>query len=284
MNTSSGGNLNDDKEVRSRDAHRIEHPNLHQPQIHWTQSFCSGWCRGTFAGAQAQSEAACSRTKAEKQQIVGDGSAEDSQQEQRAKLYNEHMAEIARREMLSSEQFDKAILTLSSAGLGASLTFLADVVSFKEATWIWALYLSWIAFVVAIASTMSSFLSSSKALDYQKGIAKEYYLDDVDDAYSKVNPWNSLTKVLNRLSTLAFVVALVTTLIFVVHNLWRERMLNEKKPSTADLLLKGITTPTMQQKPAPTQTNQTAPIPAASSTDTSSSTSTSSPSPNSKAQ
>lgn len=45
------------------------------------------------------------------------------------KIHADFVAEIRKRELSSSENFDKSILTLSSAGLTLSVGFLKDFVS-----------------------------------------------------------------------------------------------------------------------------------------------------------
>lgn len=64
------------------------------------------------------------------------------------KLYGEFLAETHKREMASTDNFDKSVLTLSSAGLGLSMSFLKDFVGYAI-VWPWVLYGSWILFVAA---------------------------------------------------------------------------------------------------------------------------------------
>lgn len=77
------------------------------------------------------------------------------------RLYADHLAKINRREVYSSENFDKSVLTFSSAGLALSVGFLKDFVPIAGAHAPWALHLSWFLFTLATCATVTSFLVSS---------------------------------------------------------------------------------------------------------------------------
>ncbi|EGR1181158.1 hypothetical protein AABF50_004589 [Vibrio parahaemolyticus] len=72
----------------------------------------------------------------------------------RQKMYDELRDELYKRELSNSESFDKAILSLSSAGLAISLTFIKSIVSIDSAIFVYWLYASWVCFGVAIISTV----------------------------------------------------------------------------------------------------------------------------------
>lgn len=77
------------------------------------------------------------------------------------KLYEQYIKqddELSKRDLSNVENLDKAILSLSSAGLGLSLVFIRNVVKLAEASHVWFLHVSWFMFVLAIISTLSSYL------------------------------------------------------------------------------------------------------------------------------
>lgn len=189
------------------------------------------------------------------------------------KVYADHVAEINKREVSSSENFDKAVLTFSSAGLALSVGFLKDFVPIQSASAPWTLYWSWALFTAATCATIISFLVSSKALDAQKRRAHAYYLEGDDDALKRGNVWDRGTRVLNYTSGGAFLLAMVLSVVFISINLEKGSAMKDSNTQHtggyAELLKKGLTVPTMQQvqrPPVQPASGQTAPAPAPAST------------------
>lgn len=177
--------------------------------------------------------------------------------EEHRKLYKDYLADLEKRELSAIESFDKSVLTLSSAGLGLSLSFLKDFIG-SEVIWPWALYGSWIMFTLATVSTMASFLFSGKAQQHQKKIAHRGYLEGDDTAFDASNVWNRCTAWVNRTSAVAFFLALALTTLFVILNLEEKRMTdrNQKPAPTTSLVQRGAPVPVMQRpvtSPAPAQ-------------------------------
>lgn len=194
------------------------------------------------------------------------------------KVYADHLAEINKREVSSSESFDKAVLTFSSAGLALSVGFLKDFVPIGSAIAPWTLYASWALFTLATCATIASFLVSGKALDRQKDQAKAYYIDGDEDAFHRANPWDRVTRFLNYGSGVAFLLAMVLSVVFISINLEKGSAMKDiNTTSTAnpsgnsEPLNKGLTVPTMQQvaRPSPQPaTGQANPAPAPATTQT----------------
>lgn len=59
------------------------------------------------------------------------------------KLYNKTRDELLAKQMSNSETYDRSMLSLSSAFLALSVTFIKDIVPVKESLCTWLLYLSW---------------------------------------------------------------------------------------------------------------------------------------------
>ena len=76
--------------------------------------------------------------------------------------------ELDKRQLSNSQTFDKAILSLSTAGLALSLGFIKDIVDLDQATAVEILHGSWWAFVTAIAAILISLPTS------QCGLKKQY--------------------------------------------------------------------------------------------------------------
>ena len=93
----------------------------------------------------------------------------------RSELYAELKEDINKRDLSNSESFDKAILSLSSAGLAISLSFIKFIVPIEDAIYILCLYIAWICFGFAIISTILSLMASQSGLDKQLKIAECYY-------------------------------------------------------------------------------------------------------------
>src|ERR1035438_897217 len=88
-------------------------------------------------------------------------------------LYMEHQKQAWGDCQSASDEFDKNILTYSSAGLGISLVFLKDIVPLANAVGLYLLYASWVAFGLAILVTVSSFRLSVMGLnDHVKNLNK----------------------------------------------------------------------------------------------------------------
>jgi len=82
--------------------------------------------------------------------------------EERKKLYEETRKDLLARQLSNAEHFDKAILSLSTAGLGFSLAFIKDIVPIAKASCLGLLHYSWYMFVMAIVVTLVSFHSTHR--------------------------------------------------------------------------------------------------------------------------
>jgi len=149
------------------------------------------------------------------------------------KLFSEMRAELAKIRLSNAENFDKSVLTYSTAGLAFSLGFLKDFVPINQAAQPWLLYLSWAMFVACVVSTMSSFLLSQQAVEVQLRINERYYLRGEGEALKEANVFGKLTDVLNYFSAICFVAAIVCTTSFVGLNLEKAAALSQQKKAEA---------------------------------------------------
>lgn len=137
-------------------------------------------------------------------------------------LYQRTRDDLLKRQLSNSENFDRAILTLSSAALGLSLTFVKNVVQVDDARCLWLLVFSWVLFVASIIVTLVSFHVSQVGIKTQLRHAKKYYLERNDEFLGKRNVAAELTEWFGYASALVFVVAIVCLVTFISLNIRRE--------------------------------------------------------------
>ena len=199
--------------------------------------------------------------------------AQSSEHELRLNLYGETRADLLKRQLSNSENTDRAILSVSTAALGFSPAFLKDIVSLQDAAFPLLPYLSWVLFMLAIAVTLLSFFTSQKAIDEQLVLAHKYYIDR-DDASELLRPkYASVTDLLNKSGAVFLVIGLFATCMFVGINLWKGKIVSEKKqinegatvplmqrvPQGGELLQKGATIPIFQTVPTNPQSGDPVP-------------------------
>ncbi len=119
----------------------------------------------------------------------------------------------------SCQQFDKAILTLSSGGLGVSIVFLRDILPLEQIANYCFLIGSWILFTISITCTLVSFLTSHCAYDEQLELINRYFLNKESDAPAKKNKFAQITEGLNVSAAVFFILAVISTIMFVSINI-----------------------------------------------------------------
>jgi len=119
----------------------------------------------------------------------------------------------------SYQQFDKAILTLSSGGLGVSIIFLRDILPLEQITNYYFLIGSWMLFTISILSTLISFLTSQYAYSEQLRLIEEYFQNKDSGAPDKKNRFAQITERLNVSAAVFFILAVVSTIMFVSLNI-----------------------------------------------------------------
>ena len=83
-----------------------------------------------------------------------------SDMSERVRIYEKTRDDLLQRQRANSENFDKSILSLSSAGLGLTISFISNIVDLSSAVYLFLLYITWILFGVSIINTIVSFLVS----------------------------------------------------------------------------------------------------------------------------
>lgn len=155
---------------------------------------------------------------------------------ERREILKQALAEINASLLSNSQMLDKAILSLSSAGLGVSLAFIKNVVPLDKATNLCLLYSSWGTFVGAIAGTLVSFLASQCGLEKQANQVNDE-LENIDEEQGSILPEGvsdnepeddeetdpsdkcfQSSKWLTRFSLACYIAAIIFTVLFVACN------------------------------------------------------------------
>jgi hypothetical protein len=164
----------------------------------------------------------------------------------RLELLSKLREEIHKRQLSNTENYDKAVLSLATAFLAASLTFLKDFVPFRDACWKALLPLSWALFGLAIVATIASFFTSQEELDAQLNRAEDYYLQEDESALERKSSFDKWTKALNLASAIAFILGIACTIVFISINLSEATMSNQGGGRN---IQKGALTPSIQKAP-----------------------------------
>lgn len=164
------------------------------------------------------------------------------------RLLAETRADLLKRQLSNSENYDKAVISLSTAFLGFSLAFLKDLVPIQRADWLPLLYGSWFALAGAVLATIVSFWVSQRGIDVQLRKAEDYYLRDDQSALTKSRIAKA-TEWVNVASGALFILGLVLTTAFVILNFERSLNMSNDKRSDKVPLREGAEIPRMQEVP-----------------------------------
>src|SRR4029077_18830927 len=95
-------------------------------------------------------------------------------------------------------------VTLSSAFLGLSMTFIKDILPAEALKCTFLLFASWTTLAFAIICTIASFRVSNAAIDAQLSRAHRYYLERDHEAFPVKSPSRLVDK-MNALSGVLFI-------------------------------------------------------------------------------
>ena len=88
-----------------------------------------------------------------------------------------------------------------------------------EANDIWILHVSWLMFVLAITSTLLSYLFGQRALNRQREFSERYFLDGDEDAGQQKSLASRMTRLLSYVSVFTYIAAVACTAFFIGSNL-----------------------------------------------------------------
>ena len=176
----------------------------------------------------------------------------DDEQKRSIEIYDSFRDELLKRQLSNTENYDKSILTLSSAGLAISLTFLKFVVPIEQAQSVFLVKISWACFLLSIIISLAAYLISNAAITQQLKIAEDYYVNKLASAFNKKNWLSTVNNWLNYATGLLFAAAIITVVLFVITNLKSQgETMTDKKVSNSNLVVsqESATIPTMQRVP-----------------------------------
>lgn len=152
-------------------------------------------------------------------------------EEKRINLRNELKKEANERRHESQSQYDKYLISLSSASLGFSVAFIKDS-KFLNQNYKEIIIVSWVCFVISIIITLISFKTSVRA--YQK------QMEDIDNIfegktiYETMNSSNKYTKFFNKINLYIFLVGIFLTFVYICSNIKEgDNNMPEEKKSTS---------------------------------------------------
>lgn len=134
----------------------------------------------------------------------------------REELYQKTREELLKRQLSNNENFDRSILTLSSAALALSVTFMRGGSTHH---YFYLLILAWVGFVSSIVVTICSCLFSQVGISRQLELAKEYYRENKEESLTAKNWCAELTDWSAYISASAFVTGIVLLLVYFSNNL-----------------------------------------------------------------
>jgi anaerobic C4-dicarboxylate transporter len=138
--------------------------------------------------------------------------------ERRRELYDAHLKQTWQDIQSSTDNFDKNLLTVSSAALGLSVGFIKDVVHFPTAVWHPVLYVSWGCLAACIVITIFSFRLSVAALKKHLEYLHEYYEKRNDEYLKKKSTAERLLDWFTWVAASCFLIGIICIVAFCIKN------------------------------------------------------------------
>jgi hypothetical protein len=144
------------------------------------------------------------------------------------------------REKSNVEAYDRAVLTLSTASLGVSLTFIKDVVEPSAAILLPVLYTSWAMLTATVLITLISFLEALRSIRASSHAAPRYFMEGDDSAADIPQRFRNRMWRLTVASAFLFIGGLVSLALFVGTNIHHEATTMSKENRGPGVLEKGL--------------------------------------------
>lgn len=146
-----------------------------------------------------------------------DDKTEASKKEKR-ESYSKFRDDLLKRQLSNNENYDRAILTLSTAALGLTVTFIRNLNPPKCPG---VLIVAWVCMVLAIMAIIISYPISQKAIDKQLEFAERYYIQDDESAADAKNHLAIYHDILVASAGFTFVAGIICMLVFFGINLFK---------------------------------------------------------------
>jgi hypothetical protein len=146
-----------------------------------------------------------------------DESVNDAMKEKR-ELHSKFRDDLLKRQLSNNENYDRAILTLSTAALGLTVTFIRNLTTLKCPG---VLITAWVCMVLAIMAIVISYPISQKAIDKQLEFAERYYIQDDESAADAKNHLAIYHDIFVTSAGFIFVAGIICILVFFGINLFK---------------------------------------------------------------
>lgn len=152
--------------------------------------------------------------------VQGDQFLEPSDEERshRLEILKSYRSEINNRHFACSDNFDKAILTYASAGLGFSLALYKDFLPHKTGIVSWLLPISWCFFSLAIVFVVVSYVLAQKTLADQLALA-DRWLSEFDESARRMSRWEPYSDLATAMAGVTFCIAVLMTVALEIFDI-----------------------------------------------------------------
>jgi hypothetical protein len=177
------------------------------------------------------------------------------EQARAVEIHDKSREDLLKRQLSNNESYDKAILSLSSAGLALSLTAVKFVIPLNHAADVWVLKASWVLFLITVILSLSAYLIGNKAISKQLEIQEDYYIKRLIKAQTESNKYSTINSIFNTVTGAVFACAISSVIYFVTVNLHGDTsMTNPKTPNTTKTIFAtdSASVPKMQLTPGGT--------------------------------
>ena len=144
---------------------------------------------------------------------------EETEQEQRQRLYKSYRDELLKRDLSNTESYDKAVLFLSSAALGVSTSTIDTFVPLNTANQLILLKYGWGLLALTVIFSLAAYLISNKAIKIELEHAEKYYLEEKDEFLNKKNKYRGANTAVNYSVGVTLSLALVLIMYFIFLNI-----------------------------------------------------------------
>lgn len=148
-------------------------------------------------------------------------------------MFDRYRDDLLKRELSNTENYDKTVLTLSSAALGFSIAIIKDI---PASNYYGLLLWAWGILVAVIISSLAAYLVGNKAIDEALNAAREYYIHGNEDAHSssKVTSWNGINEILNPFTGIGVSISILLLVLFTALNINKGGTMSNDKTSGSD--------------------------------------------------
>ena len=144
---------------------------------------------------------------------------EETEHEQRQRLYKAYRDELLKRDLSNTESYDKAVLFLPSAALGVSTSTIDTFVPLDTAHQLILLKSGWALLTFTVIFSLAAHLISNKAIKIEIEHAEKYYLEGKDEFLNKKNKYRGANTAVSYSVGATLSLALGSMIFFIFLNI-----------------------------------------------------------------